>query len=108
MRNENQANTQVTKQVASCKARQVTNSGCVDLSSVSQTSSYYIQNSSQNIAVLFYDSVNNKKMSTTNNQPNQSLVARQSATLSTLNSLVDNHFECSICIDSYTDPHAIP
>ena len=28
--------------------------------------------------------------------------------LSVLTSLVDNNFECSICLDTFTDPHVIP
>ena len=28
--------------------------------------------------------------------------------LSTLTSLVDNDFECSICLDTFSDPHVIP
>jgi len=28
--------------------------------------------------------------------------------LSTLTSLVDNNFECSICLDTFSDPHVIP
>ncbi len=28
--------------------------------------------------------------------------------LSTLTSLVENNFECSICLDTYSDPHVIP
>ena len=32
----------------------------------------------------------------------------QSSALSTLNSLVDNHFECSICLDTFSDPNVIP
>ena len=28
--------------------------------------------------------------------------------LSKLTPLVDNHFECGICLDSYSDPHVIP
>jgi len=42
------------------------------------------------------------------NQPNQSRLV-QSAALSTLNSLVvDNHFECSICLDAFEGPNVIP
>ena len=41
------------------------------------------------------------------NQPNEVRLV-QSAALLTLNSLVDKSFGCSICIDSYTDPYAIP
>jgi len=37
------------------------------------------------------------------NQPNQSRLV-QSAALSTLNSLVDNHFEFSICLDTLEGP----
>ena len=44
------------------------------------------------------------------NQPNQSrlLVMQQSAALSTLNLLVDNHFKCSICLDTIEGPNVIP
>jgi len=42
-------------------------------------------------------------------QPNQSrLVVVQSTALSTLNSLVDNHFKCSICLDTIEGPNVIP
>ena len=43
------------------------------------------------------------------NQPNQSrLRVVQSAALSTLNSLVDNHFKCAICLDTFEGPNVIP
>ena len=32
----------------------------------------------------------------------------QSAALSTLNYLVDNHFKCSICLDTFKGPNVIP
>jgi len=49
----------------------------------------------------------NKKMST--NQPNQSRLLVQSAALSTLNSLVvDNHFECVLCLNTFEGPNVIP
>ena len=39
------------------------------------------------------------------NMSNQHL---QSSALSTLTSLVDNHFTCSICLDTFSDPNVIP
>ena len=41
------------------------------------------------------------------NQPNRTRLV-QSAALSTLNSLVDNHFESSICFDTFEGPNVIP
>jgi len=41
-------------------------------------------------------------MSASNQSNNSRLVVVQSAALSTLNSLVDNRFECSICLDTTT------
>ena len=42
------------------------------------------------------------------NQPNQSrLRVVQSAALSTLNLLVDNHFKCAICLDTFKGPNVI-
>ena len=50
----------------------------------------------------------NNKMSATN-PPNQSrLVHHQSAALSTLNSLVDKSFICSICLGTFKGPNLIP
>ena len=50
-------------------------------------------------------------MSETNQPPNQSCLRRvvvvQSAAVSTLNSLVDNHFECFICLDTFKGPNVI-
>ena len=43
------------------------------------------------------------------NPPNLSAgLVQQSAALSTLNSLVDNHVECSICLGTFKGPNAIP
>jgi len=42
------------------------------------------------------------------NQPNQSRLLLPSAALSTLNSLVDNYFECAICLDTaFEGPYVI-
>jgi hypothetical protein len=41
------------------------------------------------------------------NMPNQHLQSSALSALSTLNSLVDNHFECSICLDTFKGPSVI-
>ena len=43
-------------------------------------------------------------MSVQNNTSNDHL----KLALSKLTSLVDNNFECSICLDTFSDPHVIP
>jgi hypothetical protein len=50
-------------------------------------------------AVLFGDIMSKKCSSTTN---------LLTLALTTLTSLVDNSFECSICLDTYSDPYVIP
>jgi hypothetical protein len=44
-------------------------------------------------------------MSAPNNNNHSQLTA---LALSTLTSLVDNSFECPICLDTFSDPHVIP